>query len=64
MWPDIVIWSDEAKMIILIELTTLWEDGCEEALESKATKYQELVQQCRGKGWQVFAPEDGRRQER
>lgn len=37
--PDIVIWSEEAERIILIALTFLWEDRCEEALERKVTKY-------------------------
>ena len=37
------------KRIILIELTILWEDRCEEVSEKKATKYLDLVQQCREK---------------
>ncbi|RXN26449.1 unconventional myosin-If-like protein [Labeo rohita] len=36
--PDGVIWSEEAKRIILIELTVPWKDSCEEASERKATK--------------------------
>lgn len=28
--PDMVMRSDEAKRIVLIELIVLWEDGCEE----------------------------------
>ena len=28
--------------------------GCSEAHERKATKYQDLVQQCRDKGWQAW----------
>lgn len=48
--PDIVIWSEDEKRIILMELMALWEDGCKEALERKATKYQCLVQQCRNLG--------------
>lgn len=52
--PDMVLWSEEAKKIILIELTVPWEDGCSEAHERKATKYHELVQQCRDKGWQAW----------
>ena len=49
-----VIWSEEAKKIMLIELTVPWEDGCGEASERKATKYQDLVYQCRYKGWQAW----------
>lgn len=52
--PDLVIWSEEAKKIILIELIVPWEDGCSEAHERKATKYHELIQQCRDKGWQAW----------
>ncbi|KAK0152385.1 hypothetical protein N1851_006099 [Merluccius polli] len=49
-----VIWSEVAKKVILIELTVPWEDGCSDAHERKATKYQDLVQQCRDKGWQAW----------
>lgn len=52
--PDMVLWSEEVRRTILIELTVLWDDGCEEASRRKATKYQDLVQQCRGKGWQAW----------
>ena len=43
-----VLWSEEEKKIIL------WEDRCEEASERKAIKYQDLVEQCRDKGWQAW----------
>lgn len=36
--PYVVLWSEEARKIILIELMVPWEDGCEEAYERKATK--------------------------
>ena len=39
--------SKKAKMSILIPMMVPWKDGCEETLERKATKYQDLVQQCR-----------------
>ncbi|KAK0140163.1 hypothetical protein N1851_022917 [Merluccius polli] len=52
--PDMVIWSEEAKKVILIELTVPWKDGCGEVHERKATKYQDLVQQGRDKGWQAW----------
>nr|XP_055073061.1 uncharacterized protein LOC129453022 [Misgurnus anguillicaudatus] len=44
----------QARKIIMIELTVPWEDGCKEAYERKATKYQDLVEQCRAKGWQTW----------
>lgn len=36
--PDLVKWSEEAKKIILVELTVLREDGCDKARERKVTK--------------------------
>lgn len=32
-----------------MELTVLWEDGCEEAFERKSESYRDLMQGCRGK---------------
>ena len=52
--PDVVMWSDEAKKIILIDLTVPWEEGCEQAFERKSTKYQDLLHDCRAKGWQAW----------
>ncbi|RXN28661.1 reverse transcriptase [Labeo rohita] len=52
--PDAVLWSEETKKIILIELTVPWEEGCEQAFERKSTKHQDLLQDCRGKGWQAW----------
>ncbi|XP_035661736.1 uncharacterized protein LOC118405989 [Branchiostoma floridae] len=56
-----VIWSEERKKIIVIELTVPWEERCEEAHERKASKYQELLQSCKEKGWQswLFPVESG-----
>lgn len=52
--PDIVIWSGQAKKIILVELTVPWEEGCDEAHERKSLKYQDLIMECREKGWQAW----------
>ena len=49
-----VLWSEEAKKIILIELTVPWEEGCEQAFERESAKYQDLLHDCRGKGWQAW----------
>lgn len=32
---DVVLWSEQAKKVILIELTVPWEEGCKEALKEK-----------------------------
>ncbi|KAK1893947.1 Bone morphogenetic protein 5 [Dissostichus eleginoides] len=49
-----VILLEEVKKIIIIELSVPWEDRYEEASERKATKFQDLVHQCRDKGWQAW----------
>ena len=42
------------KKIIIIELTVPWEERCGEANERKRAKYDELMTECRGKGWQTW----------
>ena len=53
--PDIVLWSATMKKIIIIELTVPWEESCGEANERKRAKYDELMTECRGKGWQTWS---------
>lgn len=55
---DVVIWSTEGRKIIMVELTTPWEEGCKEAAEWKTSKYQQLVNDCRDKGWQTWLYEN------
>ena len=52
--PDIVLWSEVSRKIIMIELTVPWEDACEEAHERKSAKYAELADSCRQKGWSAW----------
>lgn len=52
--PDIIMWSPGREKIIMVELTVPWEEGCEEAAERKKAKYQQLVQDCRDKGWMAW----------
>ena len=40
---------------IVVELTVLWEEGCEEAAERKKTKYQQLVQGKRVDNMAVYS---------
>jgi len=54
--PDIIMWSPEGGKIILGELIEPWEEGCEEAAERKKPKCQQLVQDCRDKGWMSGIP--------
>lgn len=46
-------WSEEAKRFILIELEVPREQR-DKACERKSAKYQELVSDCREKGWQAW----------
>lgn len=49
------MWAKEIRnKIILVELTVLWGEGCDEVGERKAAKYQAMVQQCRDKGCQAW----------
>ena len=52
--PDIVIWSREARTVVMIELTVPWETRIEEANERKRTKYHPLVQECGQRGWKAW----------
>ena len=49
--PDIVIWSDSLKRVLLIELTVPWEGNMEYAYERKKTRYETLRSQCEERGW-------------
>ncbi|XP_075893028.1 uncharacterized protein LOC142895694, partial [Nelusetta ayraudi] len=52
--PDMIITSEASKHLIMLELTVPWEERIEEANERKRSKYQELVEECRGRGWRTF----------
>lgn len=49
--PDIVLMSEKGKRVIAAELTIPWEDNFDCAHERKAKKYDELIQECRARGW-------------
>ncbi len=51
--PDMIIFSDSTKQLILLELTAPWEERMDEANERKRAKNQELVEECRRQGWQT-----------
>jgi len=50
--PDIVLWSPTTKLAYVVELTIPWEDGVEEAYESKK-KYSDLVAEASQNGWKT-----------
>ncbi|XP_021358056.1 uncharacterized protein LOC110453438 [Mizuhopecten yessoensis] len=52
--PDMVIWTEQSRHLIAIELTVPWEEGGEEAHERKKAKYDELMEKYRSRGWTVW----------
>jgi hypothetical protein len=52
--PDIVLWSQSPKRMILVELTVPWEENIDEAYERKMARYQELAETCTNKGWKTW----------
>ncbi|KAK0143665.1 hypothetical protein N1851_018141 [Merluccius polli] len=51
--PDLVLTSASLKQVLVLELTVPWEDRMEEANERKRLKYQELIEECRRRGWKA-----------
>ena len=51
--PDLVMWSETCKTVLLVELTVPWEGGVEAANERKRAKYADLVAECREAGWRA-----------
>ena len=49
-----VMWSRNTRNLIIIELTVPWEERMEEANERKREKYQDLVDECKEKGWKTW----------
>lgn len=45
--PDMIIFSDTTKLVIMVELMVPWEERMNEAQERKRAKYLELTEQCR-----------------
>ena len=52
--PDILLISEQTKKLVVIELTFPWETRCQEALERKYAKYEDLLMDCREAGWQTW----------
>ena len=50
LWPDIVWWDDDAKVVTMIEVTVPYDTLMEEAAERKTIKYADLLETLRSKG--------------
>lgn len=53
--PDLIMWSETCKTVLLVELTVPWEGGggVEAAYERKRAKYSDLAAECREAGWKA-----------
>ena len=51
--PDIVMWSDEKRKAVIMELTVSWEDNIKAAEQRKLERYEELIERCEEDGWDV-----------
>ena len=63
MRPDLVISSEEAKRMVIVELTVPYESRIPDSHEFKIAKYEELCKEVRRAGFRVdfFAVEVGTR---
>ncbi|XP_060076611.1 uncharacterized protein LOC132556244 [Ylistrum balloti] len=52
--PDILLWSQQGRKMVMIEPTVHWEDRCQEAHERKKGKCADLADDVRAKGWSVW----------
>ena len=52
-WPDIVMWSNTVKRVIIVELTVPSEENMEEACERKKLCYENLRMECEAKDGHV-----------
>ena len=51
--PDIVIWSENTKTVILLELTCPSEENIQQAKTRKSARYLPLLQLIQDNGWSV-----------
>ena len=52
--PDVVMYSEDTKSLVMVELTVPWESRLEEAHERKRHKYEELRSDCSNSGWKCW----------
>lgn len=52
--PDLLIYSNSTKKLIIQELSVAWEENITLANERKREKNQELVERCQQNGWKTY----------
>ena len=50
---DIVLWSDDTRKAVIMELTVSWEDNIKAAEQRKSERYEDLIERCEEDGWDV-----------
>jgi hypothetical protein len=55
LYPDIIVWSDKAKQIVLLELTVPLKENTAGAQVRKLKRYQNLEQACKANGYQAYS---------
>ena len=48
--PDLVVWNDSQRVLVLAELTVCFETNFEDASQRKRNKYQDLLETCQASG--------------
>ncbi|KAI2661305.1 Glutamyl-tRNA(Gln) amidotransferase subunit A [Labeo rohita] len=51
--PDMVLFSESSRQMVLLELTKPWKDRMEESFKRKRAKHEELASECRNRGWKT-----------
>ena len=54
LWPDIVMFSNSTKKVIMWELSVPWEENMESMHKRKIAKYEPLVEHRQVNGWQAI----------
>ena len=49
--PDIIVWSDDTRRVILLELTVPWEENFGDSDDREEKRHEELVDAYREGGW-------------
>jgi hypothetical protein len=51
--PDVLLWSEWKKVVVMLELTVPWETNMERAFVRKSGRYEQLATDARENGWRV-----------
>ena len=49
--PDAAVWSDDARQVILLDLTVPWDENFRDAEDQKYRRYEEVAVACKEAAW-------------